>query len=280
MIEMAQPGETVPSKLILWLNYNPDFIPYEKNLLDNRINTVTKVSKAPEADLTNIGIPEDKAKRMIATAKSSMIFSRNTFYNNVRNNVGSAASAVPAPHGNQPGSAAAAFAGWPLPENPSQGRGFNRSNFHPLSRDPSGNITIWPHFRNVGRAAADALLANKINTFMIRKSSLFPNDPSIFAIQVNELGKMKYLIIQKSLKNNTYMYINENQGIETDPLDLHQRAWSGREFGTIINMVKTRFPTVTGPAELAAKGGRRKKHTRRHKKRTARKQTKKRSKRN
>jgi hypothetical protein len=116
-------------------------------------------------------------------------------------------------------------------------------------------------FRNVGRDKAISLLNGKLNTYMFRKSSLFPNDDNVYVITVHFLNDQSrpdfanLLITQRTSQDRgrEYMYVNEMLLPEAGGA-----AWSNHWFTALHTMIKTRFPGILGPALLPAAGGRRK----------------------
>jgi hypothetical protein len=173
--------------------------------------------------------------------------------------------------------------------------------------DPLGPITTWPYFRNVSDEEAVRLLnevVNPTNTaryiivnpiYMIRKYELFPDDETIFVVVVIDKFSDVHRAIIKKVEGR-YTFIDTDGETSLNDPDVRNQSnsrWAGKLFETINEMVQTRFGEDAKPfgedtkpvilalfPKLPAKGGRRKKHTRRHKKRITRKRTKKHYKRN
>jgi len=241
---MAEPGE---EPFRTWLR-SKGANAYREHLKEMGANTVDELSTATVKELMNAGIPRTIANTISSAAK------RNTTLSNYKIvNAEPGSAALPAALRN------------PFADHPTHGI---------LPRDPQGAIESWPHFRNVSRAQADALLANQPNTFMVRKSSLFPNNPTIFVLDVNMGTHIHHSLIKKDPTTGSFVYINENQGLEIAPTDPNGKKWSQKQFGGIIFMVKARFGNAFQPAILPRQGGRRKRQTRRckaHTRRTKRK---------
>lgn len=302
MIEMAQnwePGMPLVEPKASVVPINPTFqawltgIGYEQfaqSFADAGISDKSQLIGANNSILFELtGIPKPKLRVILLRAKNAAAPQGIP--------PSSAAAAALAPRRNQPSNAAAAlpaalrnpFAGQPLPVNPSQGRGFNRSNFHPFPVQPrlpthgilSSNQQSQVMLSNLNRVQSEQRLQGHNGKYILRKSSLpqFINRIDIFVLTLNNNGKYEHDLIKHDLNTNKWTYINEDgtlflsstNATGTQIID----TWASNNINELANK---RYPgRITGPFKEQFQGGRRKKHTRRHKKRTARKQTKKRS---
>jgi len=150
----------------------------------------------------------------------------------------------------EPGAANAREPGAANAREPGAANAAAASQFLPAN---TTSISQLPSFRDASRAESLALLAGQFNTYMFRKSSLFPNDDNVYVVSVcfiNDQSRpdFSHLLISQRLsrdRGREYMYVTEKLAPEAG-----SAAWSNKWFNSLHGMIKARFPGIVGPAAL------------------------------